>query len=360
MSAGISRAAAVALTGLHGTPVVVEAAVSSQLPGMAIIGLPDAALAEAKLRVKSAIAQAGLSLSDRFLTINLSPASLPKQGSSFDLAIAIAALAASEQLTGDAPASVAHIGELALDGELRRPRGLLSAVIAARGAGMAHVMVPARFADEAALVPGINVLAVRDLRDAVAYYRGKKDVSVDASARRSKNRRDARDSERGPKATLVASRLDMAEVVGQADAVEAMVVAAAGKHHVSLSGPPGAGKTLLASRLPTILPPLSDDEALLASSIASLGGDTVHSLVRQPPFVNPHHTASTASMIGGGSGGVLRIGALTRACHGVLFLDEAPERKNTMWGSSVTRGSRNPRYRALFPRTKAVSCSGTL
>ena len=316
MSARVCRAAAVSLTGLDGTAVMVEAAVSQQLPGMAIIGLPDAALAEAKLRVRTATGQIGLPLSDRFLTINLSPAALPKHGSGFDLAIALAALAASRKVPERDMHETVHLGELGLGGELRRPMGLLSAVVAARSQGFTRVMVPADCAAEARLVPGIDVVPVAHLEAAVEWYRGGRT----AVATRPQPAADTAASALTPSYTG-----DMADVIGQPEAVEAFVVAAAGRHHVSLLGPPGAGKTLLATRLATILPPLSDDEALQASCIASLGGTTLTSLVRRPPFESPHHTASTVAIIGGGHSSEVRPGAITRACHGVLFMDEAPE-----------------------------------
>lgn len=312
MSATVCRAASIALTGLEGTAVMVETAVSQQLPGMAIIGLPDTALAEAKLRVRTATAQVGLPLSSRFLTINLSPASLPKHGSGFDLAIALSALAASKHLPPHRLPGVAHLGELGLDGELRRPAGLLPAVVAARSLGFDRVMVPASSGAEAALVPDIEVIAVPDLASAVAWYRGEAGRAVRPSR-----------EELAP--ALPAPSCDMSDVVGQPEAVEALVVAAAGRHHLSLLGPPGAGKTLLASRLPSILPDLSPGESLTASSIAALGGVPLTRLVRRPPFESPHHTASTVSIIGGGDSSGVRPGAITHACHGVLFLDEAPE-----------------------------------
>ncbi|MEJ6490083.1 YifB family Mg chelatase-like AAA ATPase [Leucobacter sp. USCH14] len=322
MSGVVCRAASIALTGLEGTTVMVESAVSQQLPGIAIIGLPDASLAEAKLRVRTATAQAGLPLSDRFITVNLAPASLPKHGSGFDLAIALAALAASRHLPASGLGDVAHLGELALDGVLRRPAGLLSSVAAARARGFLRVMVPEACAAEAALVPGIEVIAVPDLASAVAWYRGAQDrgriVRAEAPA--------ALQAE--PAAP--GAGVDIADVVGQPEAVEALVIAAAGRHHVSLLGPPGAGKTLLATRLPTLLPELDDEAALEASSIASLGGSPLLRLVRRPPFESPHHTASAASIIGGGQGIEVRPGAITRACHGVLFLDEAPEFPRTV------------------------------
>lgn len=354
MNARVCRAAAVSLTGLDGTAVMVEAAVSQQLPGMAIIGLPDAALAEAKLRVRTATGQIGLPLSDRFLTINLSPAALPKHGSGFDLAIALAGLAASLKIPERDMAETVHLGELGLSGELRRPAGLLSAVVAARAQGFRRVMVPATCAAEARLVPGIEVVPVADLEAAVDWYggdrssRGARGTSAGATdpaatASAASDPAVTSPATRSPatteSATTAASALptesgsaqqsgffgDMSDVIGQPEAVEAFVVAAAGRHHVSLLGPPGAGKTLLATRLATILPPLSDDEALQASCIASLGGTSLTSLVRTPPFESPHHTASTVAIIGGGHGSEVRPGAITRACHGVLFMDEAPE-----------------------------------
>lgn len=320
MSGQLARAAAIALTGLRGTTVMVEAAVSQQLPGMAIIGLPDAALAEAKLRVRTATAQAELPLSNRFITVNLRPAALPKHGSGFDLAIALAALGASRRLPVDQLATTAHLGELGLDGALRRPAGLLSLTIAARGLGFQRVMVPEESAAEAALVPGIDVIAARNLAEAVAWYQGVvgggrivpysgEPESMAQSAMRAAG--------------------DISDVIGQPEAIEALVVAAAGRHHLSLLGPPGAGKTLLATRLPSILPMLTDSEALEASSIASLVGPAPTELVRRPPFERPHHTASASSIIGGGAGTEVRPGAVTRACHGVLFMDELRDGKYT-------------------------------
>lgn len=322
MSDTVCRAAAIALTGLEGTMVLVEAAVSQQLPGMAIIGLPDTALAEAKLRVRTATAQSGLPLSDRFLTVNLSPAALPKQGSGFDLAIALSVLAASRHLPVAHLPTTAHIGELGLDGELRRPTGLLSAVVAARQLGFDTVMVPKNCSTEAALVPGIEVIAVRSLTGAVAWHRGGIDEWEAASL--SRGNRNVVASRSIDRAASV-PELDVADIVGQPEALDALTVAAAGRHHLSLIGPPGAGKTLLATRLPSILPDLTPDESITASSIASLGGAPLTELVRRPPFENPHHTASPVAITGGGGAGGIHPGAITRACHGVLFLDEAPE-----------------------------------
>lgn len=356
MTRAVCRAAAITLTGLEGTAVMVEAAVSQQLPGMAIIGLPDTALAEAKLRVRSATAQLGMPVSERFVTVNLSPASLPKQGSGFDLAIALSALAALGHLPAGELAQTAHLGELGLDGELRRPAGLLPAAVAARALGFRRVMVPEACSAEAALVPDLEVIAVPGLAGAVAWYRGEGGrIAVGAGGERTggaeaagqREDREQREAERSadPDRTVQDSAdaqhrtegLDMADVIGQPEAVEALAVAAAGRHHLSLLGPPGAGKTLLVCRLPTILPDLTDDESLTASSIAALGGVSLTSLVRRPPMESPHHTASKVAVIGGGDSGGVRPGAITRACHGVLFLDEAPE-----FPSSVLDALRQP------------------
>lgn len=326
MSGGVCRAASISLTGLEGTEVMVEAAVTNQLPGMAIIGLPDTAVAEAKQRVRLATQQAGLALSDRFLVVNLSPAALPKQGAGFDLAIALAALAASGQLPADALSSIVHLGELSLDGGLRRPPGLLSAVLAARQLGFERVMVPESAAFEAALVPGMEVIAVSDLRGAAYWHRGESEgwrIAHQGESGTSHHAVTALDGHKN--GIAVESVPDISDIVGQPEAVEALTVAAAGRHHLAMIGPPGAGKTLLATRLPTILPDLTPDEAILVSSIVSLGGATLTELVRRPPFENPHHTASRASIVGGGDGNEVRPGAITRATHGVLFLDEAPE-----------------------------------
>lgn len=306
---------------------MVEAVVSRQLPGMAIIGLPDAALAEAKQRVRTASSQAGLPLSDRFVVVNLAPAALPKQGSGFDLAIALAALAASQHLPTTHLAETAHIGELGLDGGLRRPVGLLSTVIAAKDLGFSRVMVPEEGGVEARLVPGIDVIEARTLAAAAAWHRGEPGDWADAQ-----NCQPRQSVLGGAAGALVGADTngpDMAEVVGQPEAVEAMTIAAAGRHHVSLIGPPGSGKTLLATRLVTILPDLSPIESLAASSIASLSGSPLRELATRPPFESPHHTASSAAIVGGGDSRGVRPGSISRASHGVLFLDEARDGKCT-------------------------------
>lgn len=320
MSTAVARAASIALSGLDGTPVVVEAALSNQLPGMSIIGLPDTALVESKQRVRLATQRLGVGPVERHVVVNLSPAALPKYGSGFDLAIALAVAAAAGHVPGERMRHTVHLGELGLDGELRRPPGLLSAVLAARAVGFTRVMVPVDCAEEASLVPGVEVVGARDLAGAVAWYTG--DLEGWSIGLSENSRRVAHADRRGD---VGFAEPDMAEVIGQPEAIEALTVAAAGRHNLFMVGPPGAGKTLLATRLPTILPDLTPDEQIVASSIASLSEHSLTELVSRPPFESPHHTATKVSIIGGGQGGAVLPGAVTRACHGVLFLDEAPE-----------------------------------
>ncbi|MFF2270824.1 YifB family Mg chelatase-like AAA ATPase [Agromyces sp. NPDC058136] len=310
----VARTASVALLGLAGSIVEVEADLSAQLPGVVIIGLPDAALGEARDRVRSAASNAGCPLPSRRLTVNLSPAALPKHGSGFDLAIAVACLAAAGELSAESVARVVHLGELGLDGRLRPIDGILPAVLAAVRAGHDLVMVPQANAEEASLVPGARVVGVASLLDAAIWHGGVYEPQVSDPV---PGRQSAEET--------AAPAGDLAEVAGNSDAVEAMLVAASGGHHVSMLGPPGAGKTMLASRLPGLLPDLDADAALEVASIHSLAGRSPGAqLSFRPPYEAPHHTATAASIVGGGSR-LIRPGAAARATHGVLFLDEAPE-----------------------------------
>jgi magnesium chelatase family protein len=321
----LGRTHAVSLLGLRGAIVEIEADISSNLPNFVLIGLPDAALNEAKDRVRAAATNSGCALPNRRITVNLSPAALPKHGSGFDLAIAVAALAAARSVDAASLEGVLHLGELGLDGRLRPIPGILPAVHAAAQAGFATVMVPAGNIDEARLVPGIRAVGVSSLRDAAIWHGARLGPQpVDPVLPPTQEA-----TEEEP--------LDLADVVGNAEAVEAMLVAAAGGHHVFLLGPPGAGKTMLAARLPGLLPDLDASAALEVSSIRSLSGLPVgRHLVTRPPLETPHHTATAAALVGGGSG-VIRPGAAVRACHGVLFLDEVPE-----FATSVLDALRQP------------------
>ncbi len=322
---GIARTHAIALLGLAGSLVEVEADISGQLPAMVLIGLPDAALSEATERVRMAAKNSELPLTRNRLTVNLSPASLPKHGSGFDLAIAVACLAADQVISAESVERVVHIGELALDGRLRPTPGMLPAVVAAARLGHDTVMVPIGSADEASLVPGVRVVGVASLREAAIWHGAEVEpVPVDPIV---------------PLAEPLTedAEPDLAEVVGNDDAVFALQVAAAGGHHVFMLGPPGAGKTMLASRLPGLLPDLESNASLEVSSLRSLTGRGVGAaLVKRPPLEAPHHTITAAAMVGGGSGQI-RPGAAARASHGVLFLDEAPE-----FASSVLDSLRQP------------------
>ena len=309
----LGRTRAVCLVGLSGYVVDVEAHLAPSLPAFTLVGLPDAALAEARDRVRAAVTSTGLPWPNRRITVNLSPAALPKAGSAFDVAIAVAILAGAGLVDPEATASVVHLGELGLDGRLRPVRGVLPAVAAAVAAGLPRVVVPAGNAAEARLVPGAEVVGVHSLAEIAARYGADVDVP---------------DAEPVPHLVPPAPRADgpdLADVVGQKEARACLEVAAAGGHHLLMVGPPGVGKTMLAARLPGLLPDLDEAAAVEVTAVHSLAGsfDPAGGLLRRPPFEDPHHTASPASVVGGGSG-VPRPGAASRAHRGILFLDEAP------------------------------------
>lgn len=309
----VARTHSVALLGMTGSMVEVEADIGNGLPTLMIIGLPDTALSDARDRVRAAANNSDCPLPTSKITVNLSPAALPKHGSTFDLAIAMAILAAAGTISPESVERVVHLGELSLDGRLRPMSGVLPAIAAAARAGFQTFVVPAGNRQEASLVPGVRIVPVVSVRDAAIHHGATfepvvLDVLEGAEAQSSDE-----------------PHHELADVIGNNDAVLALVAAAAGGHHLFMLGPPGAGKTMLAMRLPGLLPDLDAASALEVSSVRSLAGASVpRSLATRPPFESPHHTASAAALIGGGSKQI-RPGAAARASHGVLFLDEAPE-----------------------------------
>ncbi|HVQ91969.1 MAG TPA: YifB family Mg chelatase-like AAA ATPase [Mycobacteriales bacterium] len=307
----LARTRSVTLTGVDGHLVEVEVDLADGLPGLTMVGLPDAVLHEARDRIRSAVTNSGEAWPARRITIALSPAALPKRGSLLDTALAVAVLAAAGAVPADPLAAVVLLGELALDGRLRPTAGMLPAVLAAARGGVRRVVVPEPNAPEAALVPDVDVRGAERLADLIAFLRGEADRLVVG---------------RPGAASARTSHQDLADVAGQAAGRRAVEVAAAGGHHLFLAGPPGAGKTMLAERLPGILPPLDDAPALEVTAVHSIAGliGAGAPLVRQPPYQAPHHTASMAALVGGGSR-IAGPGAISLAHRGVLFLDEAPE-----------------------------------
>ncbi|MGW2839008.1 YifB family Mg chelatase-like AAA ATPase [Streptomyces sp. NPDC001493] len=332
---GFARACSVALVGVEGVVVEVQADLEPGVAAFTLVGLPDKSLVESRDRVRAAVVNSGAEWPQKKLTVGLSPASVPKSGSGFDLAVACAVLGAAERIDPSAIADVVMIGELGLDGRVRPVRGVLPAVLAAAEAGYDHVVVPEQTAGEAALVPGVSVLGVRSLRQLIAIL---SDEPVPDEPAGQVSRPDALLAglmvpgsgfgaglapAGGPGGTY---RKDLRDVAGQSRARRALEIAAAGGHHLLLSGPPGAGKTMLAERLPGILPPLTRREALEVTAVHSVAGilPPGEPLVSVPPYCAPHHSATMQSLIGGGNG-LPRPGAVSLAHRGVLFMDEAPE-----------------------------------
>ncbi|MHC2146280.1 magnesium chelatase family protein [Pseudomonas sp. 210_17 TE3656] len=296
-----------AQVGVSAPAVSVEAHLANGLPALTLVGLPEATVKESKDRVRSAILNSGLEFPARRITLNLAPADLPKDGGRFDLAIALGILAANGQFPVTALGELECLGELALSGAIRPVQGVLPAALAARAAGRALV-VPQENAEEACLASGLVVFAVGHLLELVAHLNGQTPLNPYAA---------------NGLLLQVRPYPDLNEVQGQQAAKRALLVAAAGAHNLLFSGPPGTGKTLLASRLPGLLPPLDEREALEVAAIQSVASHVPLSSWPQRPFRHPHHSASGAALVGGGSRP--QPGEITLAHHGVLFLDELPE-----------------------------------
>jgi magnesium chelatase family protein len=307
----MARVLGAVLSGVDGIPVEVEVRISAQLPRIDVVGLPEAAVRESAARVRAAIGAAGHRFPNRRITVNLAPASLRKSGAGLDLPIAVGVLAADGALDGGSLARLGLVGELALDGRLRPVRGALALALALREAGCTRVVVPRANAGEAALTPGLAVLAADDLAAVLRY--AQTGVGLLATAA------PCLDPASTPEDVS-----DLADVRGQERAKRALEIAAAGGHGLLLEGPPGSGKTMLARRLPGLLPPLAFEEAIEATRIHGAAGRLGDvPIVRQRPFRAPHHAASRAGLLGGGS--PPRPGEASLAHRGVLFLDELPE-----------------------------------
>lgn len=351
---GFARTHTVALLGLEGHLIEVEADIGSSLPAFVLLGLPDTALMESRERIRAAARNSGMALADRKITVSLTPATLPKSGSAFDLAILMAAVQA-DQSCPPTPACV-YLSELGLDGGLRPVTGVYPAVSAAVAAGHEQVVVAAENAAEAALVPGAEVHSFAAVAEVLAWAGARTERLRQPPARR---RPEAQEPP-------LVQQPDLCEVVGQQEGRWALEIAAAGNHHLAMVGPPGSGKTMLAERLPGILPRLRPEESHEVTSIHSIGtqGTRLSRMITDPPWEAPHHTASAPAIVGGGTR-LPRPGAASRAHRGVLFLDEAPEfrrgvldalRQPLESGSiTIDRASGSARYPAAFQLVLAAN-----
>lgn len=310
----LARTLSVALVGVDAHVVEVEAHVGTQLPGFTLTALSDRVLKEVEHRLRPAFANSRVDWPSRRVTVGLAPAAVPKAGSGFDLAIATAVMGAAEVIPLDRLETLVLLGEVAISGRIMPVTGVLPAVIGAARAGLDRFIVPRGNLNEARLVPGIDVLSVRTLSELCGWLRGEiPDAELEVEP----------DDDPPP---FDAQPPDLADVVGQQRGRRAIEIAAAGNHHTLLLGSPGVGKTMLAERLPGILPPLTSDEALEVTGIHSVAGRLApgRPLITKAPFFGPHHSTTVAAMVGGGSG-IAQPGAISLAHRGVLFLDEAPE-----------------------------------
>ncbi len=337
-----------AALGIQAPPVTIETHLANGLPAFNIVGLPEKAVQESRDRVRSALINSGFEFPARRITVNLAPADIPKHGSRFDLAIAVGILVASRQLPAEGLQDLELVGELTLAGRVHPVTGVLPIAIACAGQGR-QLVVPRKNADEAALVSSLEVLAIDTLLQLCAHLRGVESLHPFATGNPPCR------PQTGP---------DLAEVRGQAQARRALEIAAAGRHNLLMQGPPGTGKSMLAARLPGILPPMTDGEAMQTAVIHSVAGQSIdHSAWRSRPFRNPHHTSSGVALVGGSS--LPRPGEVSLAHNGVLFLDELPEfdrhvldvlREPLETGSIViSRAARSAEFPARFQLVAAMN-----
>jgi magnesium chelatase family protein len=320
----LAKVKSAAVVGLEGRLVDVETDITSGLPSLTIVGLPDAAVQEARERARAAIRNSGCSFPMKRIIVNLAPADLKKAGPAYDLPIAVGILLSSEQIYADTSQTI-FLGELSLDGSLRHTNGILPMVTLARQEGLSTIIVPEADAKEASLIEGVKITPIASLSQLVSYLRGEIPIP------------EYKPDETAEAAPLTFSTIDLTYIKGQEHVKRALEVAAAGRHNVIMTGPPGSGKTLLARSLPSILPPMTTEEALEVTKVYSVSGllPPHTPLIRQRPFRSPHYTISNAGLVGGGHWP--KPGEISLSHRGILFLDELPE-----FGHSVLEVLRQP------------------